>query len=89
MVAHLAPRVNPPVAAFTDQREDRTPCQTVGVVAVDILTPVATRGYVIQGAGNFKTERTGLGPLPYVVFFKKYRTPAKPEKSASCVHRIA
>ena len=61
VVAHLAPRVNPPVVAFTDLREDRKPCQTVGVVVVDILTPVATRGYVIQAAGNFKTERTGHG----------------------------
>ena len=61
VVAHLAPCVNPPVVAFTNLREDRKPCQAVGVVVIDVLTPVAARGYVIQAAGNFKTEGTGHG----------------------------
>ena len=53
MVAHLAPGVNLPVEAFTRLREYREPGQPVGVVVVDVLTPIPARSYVVKTTGNF------------------------------------
>jgi hypothetical protein len=35
---------------------------TIGVVAVDRLAPVATRGHVVDGAGELDAQRAGHGP---------------------------
>ena len=55
VVAHLAPGVNPPVVAFAGFGKNGEPPKAVGIIAVDVLTPVAARGNVIQATSQFES----------------------------------
>ena len=47
----------------TSLGKDRQPCQTVSVIAVDVLASVAARGHVIQTASQFETQWTRHGGI--------------------------
>ena len=58
VIAHLAPRMDQPVVALAGLRQCREPRFAVGVIVIDVLTPVTARGDVIETTGNFETKGT-------------------------------
>jgi hypothetical protein len=44
-----------PVEPLADLTEHVQPCQPVGVRQIDVLAPIATRGDVVEAAGEFES----------------------------------
>lgn len=61
VVVHQAPRMADPVESLAGLGKYFQPSLTVGVIKKYILTPVATRSYVIKPAGQFKSKRSRHG----------------------------
>ena len=55
VIGHLTPGVADPVTPLADLAEDFKPADSIGIGQVDIFAPVATRGDVVNAAGEFKS----------------------------------
>ena len=59
VVVHEAVGVAYPVKALADLAEEGEPLLTVSIVHIDRLSPVATRGNVVQSAGELNAQGAG------------------------------
>ena len=57
MVVHEAVGVAYPVEAPADLAKENDPVLAVSIVQIDGLPPVASRGNVVQSAGEFNSQR--------------------------------
>ena len=55
MVGHLAPGMAHPVEALAELAEDFKPADSIGVGQIDTFAPIATRGDVVDTAGEFES----------------------------------
>lgn len=61
VVVHEAVGVAYPVKTLADLAEEGEPLLAVSIVQIDRLSPVATRGNVVQSAGEFNAQGAGHG----------------------------
>ncbi|MDO9400190.1 MAG: hypothetical protein Q7T46_01805 [Polaromonas sp.] len=61
VVVHEAVGVAYPIEALADLAEEGEPLLAVSIVQIDRLSPVATRGNVVQSAGEFNAQGAGHG----------------------------
>jgi hypothetical protein len=61
VIGHLAPGVAVPIESLANGAQDGEPLESVGIVEEDVLTPVTSRGDVVETAGKFDAQGAGHG----------------------------
>lgn len=59
MIGHLALGMDRPVEALATLSERGQLLRAIGVVVINVFTPIPTRSHVIQRTGRLKSQRTG------------------------------
>lgn len=59
VIGHLASGMDRPVEALATLSERGQLLRAIGVVVINVFTPIPTRSHVIQRTGRLKSQRTG------------------------------